>query len=46
MIEMKGVSKEYIRKEIRTLALNDVSLKVNEGDFFGVIGYSGAGKAH
>ena len=45
MIEMKGVSKEYIRKEIRTLALNDVSLKVNKGDFFGVIGYSGAGKS-
>ena len=45
MIEMKGISKEYIRKEIRTLALNDVSLKVNEGDFFGVIGYSGAGKS-
>lgn len=45
MIEMKGISKEYIRKETRTLALNDVSLKVDEGDFFGVIGYSGAGKS-
>ena len=45
MIEMKGVSKEYIRKDVRTLALDNVSIKVEEGDFFGVIGYSGAGKS-
>ena len=45
MIEMKGVSKEYISKGISVMALNDVNLKVDEGDFFGVIGYSGAGKS-
>lgn len=45
MIKMKGVSKEFFRNGISTLALDNVNLTVDEGDFFGVIGYSGAGKS-
>ncbi|WP_067839673.1 methionine ABC transporter ATP-binding protein [Amphibacillus sediminis] len=45
MIELKHVSKTFESKHQQVVALNDVSLQVNKGEIFGVIGYSGAGKS-
>ncbi|MBY0010780.1 MULTISPECIES: methionine ABC transporter ATP-binding protein [Paenibacillus] len=45
MIELKNVHKTFTRKGITIDALKGVSLKVEKGDIFGVIGYSGAGKS-
>ncbi len=45
MIELNNVSKIYTRKGTEIEALKDINLKVNKGDIFGVIGYSGAGKS-
>lgn len=45
MIEFQNVVKEFRQKGKQIRALNDVSLKINKGDIFGVIGYSGAGKS-
>ena len=45
MIKLRNLRKEYISKESRILALDDVSLDVKKGEIFGVIGLSGAGKS-
>lgn len=45
MIELKQITKTYIKKEREVHALKNVSLKVPEGKIFGVIGASGAGKS-
>ncbi|MFD1904269.1 hypothetical protein ACFTAO_38755 [Paenibacillus rhizoplanae] len=44
MIELRNVYKTFTRKEVKIEALKGISLKVEKGDIFGVIGYSGAGK--
>ncbi|EUJ41383.1 methionine ABC transporter ATP-binding protein [Brochothrix campestris] len=45
MIELKNISKDYtVDKKVIT-ALKDVSVQVNAGEIYGVIGYSGAGKS-
>ncbi len=45
MIEIKEVSKIYDLKNRKVLAVDNVSLSINDGDIFGIIGYSGAGKS-
>lgn len=45
MIKIKNVKKVYQTKTGSVCALNNVSLSVEKGDIFGVIGYSGAGKS-
>ncbi|WP_042201294.1 methionine ABC transporter ATP-binding protein [Paenibacillus camerounensis] len=45
MIEIRNVHKTFTRKGIAIEALKGISLKVEKGDIFGVIGYSGAGKS-
>lgn len=45
VIEFQHVVKEFKQKGRLVRALNDVSLTVEKGDIFGVIGYSGAGKS-
>ena len=45
MIEIEHLSKVYIDKNGRVNALQDVSLSIQKGDIFGVIGMSGAGKS-
>lgn len=45
MIEIKDVSKIYNLKNRKIVAVDNVSLQINDGDIFGIIGYSGAGKS-
>ncbi|WEV53559.1 methionine ABC transporter ATP-binding protein [Bifidobacterium sp. ESL0704] len=47
IIELDHVVKEFRAKGARTStrAVDDVSLSVDKGDIFGIIGYSGAGKS-
>ena len=45
MICLKNVSKTFRIKDREVKALQNVSLEIEKGDIFGVIGYSGAGKS-
>lgn len=45
MIEFRNVSKTFSRKGRDIVALDTISLRVDKGDIFGIIGYSGAGKS-
>ena len=45
MIELKNITKVYDTNEGEFKALDNVSLTVNDGDVFGIIGESGAGKS-
>ena len=45
MIELSNVSKSFLTKNKTINALSDVSLTVEKGEIFGVIGTSGAGKS-
>lgn len=45
MIEFKNIYKTFKTKTSEVHALQDVSLNVEKGDIFGVIGFSGAGKS-
>lgn len=45
MIELKNVSKIFSDGTQEIVAVDDVSLHIDEGEIFGIIGYSGAGKS-
>ncbi len=45
MIELKNVSKVFSDGAQDIVAVDDVSLHIDEGEIFGIIGYSGAGKS-
>lgn len=45
MIEIKNLSKVFSTGNIDFEALKDVSLNINDGDIYGIIGLSGAGKS-
>ena len=45
LIELKHVGKVYQARDERHRALDDVSLTIEDGDIFGIIGASGAGKS-
>ncbi len=45
LIEIDNISKSYTIKKKRVIALEGVSLSIEKGEIFGVIGLSGAGKS-
>lgn len=45
LIELQGVTKIYRTAEVETLALENVNLKVEKGEFISVMGPSGCGKS-
>lgn len=45
LIEINHLSKKFIQKEEEILALDDISLSIEEADIYGIIGMSGAGKS-
>jgi putative ABC transport system ATP-binding protein len=44
MIKLENITKTYRTKEIETLALDNINIDVNEGEFISVMGPSGCGK--
>lgn len=45
MITLKNIRKIYSTRELETVALNDVSLTIDQGEFVAVMGPSGCGKS-
>ena len=45
MIKLVGINKIYRANEIETVALEDVNLTVNKGEFLSIMGPSGCGKS-
>lgn len=45
MIEIKNLSKVYKTNKGTVVGVDNVTLTVNKGDVFGIVGYSGAGKS-
>ncbi|CAM4254016.1 methionine ABC transporter ATP-binding protein [Lacicoccus alkaliphilus] len=45
MIDILNINKNYSTKSADITAVDDVSLRIEGGEIFGVIGYSGAGKS-
>ncbi len=45
MIELKNLTKQFPTKDGTFTALDDISLTIEDGDIYGVIGMSGAGKS-
>lgn len=45
MLEFKNVSKIYQTKNKKVIGVDDVSLTIQRGEVFGIVGYSGAGKS-
>ena len=44
-IELKNLTKTFEDKATKVDAINDISLNIEKGDIFGIIGMSGAGKS-
>ena len=45
MININSITKEYIMGDNKLLALNEVDLKIKEGEFVSIMGSSGSGKS-
>lgn len=45
MIEIRSLRKEYLTKKNRVIGVDNVSLTIQKGEIFGIVGYSGAGKS-
>ncbi|MEP9407884.1 methionine ABC transporter ATP-binding protein [Peribacillus frigoritolerans] len=45
MIEIRSVRKEYVSKKNRVIGVDNVSLTIQTGEIYGIVGYSGAGKS-
>ncbi len=45
MINLKNIEKVYRTTTVETLALNNISLQVNKGEFLSIMGPSGCGKS-
>ncbi|WP_421378351.1 methionine ABC transporter ATP-binding protein [Bacillus salacetis] len=45
MIEIRNLVKEYKTKKQTVIGVDNVSVSINKGEIFGIVGYSGAGKS-
>jgi putative ABC transport system ATP-binding protein len=45
VIKTRNLSKEYVRDEFHVMALDDVSIEIDKGDFVALMGPSGSGKS-
>lgn len=45
MININNLTKEYSTKSGTVVGVDNVSLQINKGEIFGIVGYSGAGKS-
>jgi NitT/TauT family transport system ATP-binding protein len=45
MVELQGVSREYVTRTGRVLAVDDMSMQVREREFVAILGPSGCGKS-
>ena len=45
MIHLQNIEKVYRTKTIETLALNNINLKIEKGEFLSIMGPSGCGKS-
>ncbi|QIW09918.1 ATP-binding cassette domain-containing protein [Francisella sp. LA112445] len=45
MIQIKNLKKEYYTNNISNLVLDNINLEIKQGEIFGIIGHSGAGKS-
>lgn len=45
LISLENVSKTFLTEEIETRAINDISLKINQGEYVALSGQSGCGKS-
>ena len=45
MIDLKNIVVKFKQKDKELVAVDDVSVRVDKGDIYGIVGYSGAGKS-
>src|SRR5918996_3596681 len=45
IVRVRNVSKRFVRDDFEVVALDNVSIDINQGDFFALMGPSGSGKS-
>lgn len=45
MIQLNNLNKVFLTSEVKTQAINDLNLQIDEGDFLSIMGPSGCGKS-